>query len=311
MFRCDAIMCVDSFLKYMRYEKNYSSHTVLSYKNDLEQFSAYLEARTGGEVDLPSADMSLVRGFVSSLMEEGMSARTAGRKLSSLRTFYKYLIKEGRIAVSPVDSVSKPRGGKRLPVFVKQSDMDAILDAPDADGSFCDVRDRLVVSMLYHTGMRRAELIALRDEDVDIVSMTLKVTGKRNKQRIIPFGEELKTEIEEYLRLREETTGVSSCPALFVRENGEPLYPGLVYRVVTRVLGEWTTLSKCSPHVLRHTFASAMLNNGAGLDSVKELLGHDSLASTQVYTHVTFEELKSSYKQAHPRAIKKGGYYGH
>jgi len=193
----------------MRYEKNYSSHTVLSYKNDLEQFSAYLEARTGGEVDLPSADMSLVRGFVSSLMEDGMSARSAGRKLSSLRTFYKYLIKEGRIAVSPVDGVSKPRGGKRLPVFVKQSDMDAILDAPDADGSFCDVRDRLVVSMLYHTGMRRAELIALRDEDVDIVSMTLKVTGKRNKQRIIPFGEELKTEIEEYLRLREETTGVS------------------------------------------------------------------------------------------------------
>lgn len=295
----------------MRYEKNYSSHTVLSYKNDLEQFTAYLEKRTGGEVDLLSADMSLVRGFVSSQMEDGLSARSAGRKLSTLRTFYKYLIKEGAVSVSPVEGVSKPRGGKRLPVFVRQADMDMILDAPEADDSFCGIRDRLIVSMLYQTGMRRAELIALRDEDVDFASMTLKVTGKRNKQRIIPFGEELRGELEGYLQARESQLGASGCGTLFVRENGEPLYPGLVYRVVTRILGAWTTLSKCSPHVLRHSFASAMLNNGAGLDSVKELLGHDSLASTQVYTHITFEELKTSYKQAHPRAIKKGGYYGH
>lgn len=304
-------MCVDSFLKYMRYEKNYSSHTVLSYRNDLKQFADYLAARTGGEADLLSADMSLVRGFVASLMEDGISARSAGRKLSSLRTFYKYLVKEGLVAASPVEGVSKPKGGKTLPVFVKQSDMDAMLDAPETDGSFCGVRDRLIVSILYHTGMRRAELIALRDGDVDFASNTLKITGKRNKQRIVPFGEELQRELEEYLRVRNDTVGGAACRALFVRENGEPLYPGLVYRVVTRALGEWTTLAKCSPHVLRHTFASAMLNNGAGLDSVKELLGHDSLASTQVYTHITFEELKTSYKHAHPRAIKKGGNYGY
>lgn len=295
----------------MRYEKNYSSHTVLSYKNDLEQFVAYLETRTGGEVDLLSADTSLVRGFVAALMEDGVSARSAGRKLSTLRTFYRYMMKEGRIVASPVEGVSKPKGGKRLPVFVKQSDMDRILDAPETDGSFCGIRDRLIVSMLYHTGMRRAELISLRDEDVDMASMTLKITGKRNKQRIVPFGEELRRELEEYLETRDGEIGKSRCGALLVRENGEPLYPGLVYRVVTRILGEWTTLTKCSPHVLRHTFASAMLNNGAGLDSVKELLGHDSLASTQVYTHITFEELKMNYKQAHPRAIKKGGNYGH
>ena len=285
----------------MRYEKNYSSHTVLSYKNDLEQFSAYLEARTGGEVDLPSADMSLVRGFVSSLMEEGMSARTAGRKLSSLRTFYKYLIKEGRIAVSPVDGVSKPRGGKRLPVFVKQSEMDAILDAPDADGSFCDVRDRLVVSMLYHTGMRRAELIALRDEDLDIASMTLKVTGKRNKQRLIPFGEELRVEMETYVKQRDESVPVRSG-AFFVRKTGERLYPNIVRKIVTRNLSKVVTVKKRSPHVLRHTFATSMLNHEAELGAIKELLGHESLATTEIYTHTTFEELKKVYNQAHPRA---------
>lgn len=295
----------------MRYEKNYSSHTVLSYGNDLKQFAAYLEARTGGETDLLSADTPLVRGFVSSLMEAGETARSAGRKLSSLRAFYRYLVKEGRMEASPAEGVSKPRGGKTLPVFVKQSDMDAILDAPQDGPSFAEVRDRLIVSLLYHTGIRRAELIALRDGDADLASNTLRVTGKRNKQRIVPFGEELRRELEEYLRARDKVTGGAACRTLFVRDNGEPLYPGLVYRVVTRMLGEQTTLSKCSPHVLRHTFASAMLNNGAGLDSVKELLGHDSLASTQVYTHITFEELKTNYKHAHPRAIKKGGNYGY
>ena len=300
---------LQKFLKYIRYEKNYSSHTVLSYKNDLSHFESYLKAEVGG-VDYANVDTDIIRNYVVVLMEQGVSARSVGRKLSALRTLFRFLIKEKVVAASPAEMVTKPKDGKTLPDFVKEAEMDILLDEEiEESGTFEGVRDKLIISVLYQTGMRRDELITLRDKDVDFFANTLKVTGKRNKQRVIPFGNELREEIRRYLDYREKEVG-SVTERLFVKKDGEPLYPVLVYRIVKRELCRVSTRKKLSPHVLRHTFASVMLNNGADLDSVKELLGHASLNSTQVYTHITFEELKHNYNQAHPRAIKKGGLYG-
>lgn len=300
---------LQKFIKYIRYEKGYSSHTVLSYNNDISQFEDYLLRQTG-EVDHTAVDSDIIRNYVVWLMDQNITPRSVGRKLSALRTFYKYLVKIEVIASSPVAMVSKPKTSKPLPSFVKQSDMDMLLDETDEESDdFVSVRDRLILDVLYQTGMRRAELLQLKDSDVDVSARTIKVNGKRNKQRIIPYGAKLHDSIKRYIEIRnKEVSG--NIEALFVRETGEPLYPMMVYRIVKSSLAKISTLSKLSPHVLRHTFASAMLNNGAEMDSVKELLGHASLTSTQVYTHITFEELKHNYNQAHPRALKKGGLYG-
>lgn len=301
---------LQKFLKYIRYEKGYSSHTVLSYNNDISQFEEYLQQYIG-EVDHTLVDSDVIRGYVVWLMENKITPRSVGRKLSALRTFYKYLVKIKAISMSPAAMVAKPKEAKPLPSFVKPSEMTLLLDEFENgdDNSFVSVRDRLMLDMLYQTGMRRAEMIQLKDADVDLLARTIKVTGKRNKQRIIPYGAELHSEIEKYIQVRNREVGLE-VSAFFVKEDGEPLYPMLVYRIVKDNLSKISTLSKLSPHVLRHTFASAMLNNGAEMDSVKELLGHASLTSTQVYTHITFEELKYSYNHAHPRALKKGGLYG-
>ncbi|MBR5532614.1 MAG: tyrosine recombinase XerC [Bacteroidales bacterium] len=301
---------LQKFIKYIRYEKGYSSHTVLSYNNDLSQFEEFL-IKEVGEIDHTAIDADIVRRYVVWLMEQGLSSRSVGRKLSALRTFYKYLLKLNIIESSPVSMVSKPKEPKPLPSFVKQSEMNLLFNAFDMEegDDFESVRDNLILDMFYQTGMRRAELLQLRDRDIDLQARTIKVTGKRNKQRIIPFGVNLLSRIEAYIKIRNKEVS-ESTPTFFVRENGEPLYPVLVYRIVKSNLSKISTLTKLSPHALRHTFASAMLNNGADMDSVKELLGHASLMSTQVYTHITFEELKHSYNQAHPRAIKKGGLYG-
>ena len=293
-------MMKESFLKYLRLERNYSEKTVVSYGTDLEKFECYLKGLDLG-LRLENADADIVRGWILEMMDAGMAETSVNRKLSTLRAFYKYLLKKGVITVDPMLVVKGPKRKKPLPAFVKESDMDRLLDGDSFDDSFSGVRDKLVLSVFYETGMRLSELISLNDSDVDLHKSVLKVTGKRNKQRYIPFGEQLKAEIESYLNIRNREVR-SHCEAFFVRENGQMLYPMMVYRLVKQNLSKVVTLKKRSPHVLRHSFATAMLNNEAELEAVKEILGHESITTTEIYTHTTFEELKKVYKHAHPRA---------
>lgn len=292
------MLWIESFLKYIRFERGFSPLTVLAYENDLKQFRDFI-----GAADLlPKAiRLSAVRDWEISMMDRGLSSTTVNRKISALHSFFRYAVKQGELETSPIRGVKSPRKKKVLPLFLKPSEMDLLFDHIEFGVDFRAVRDKLILLMFYSTGMRRAELIGLRDQDVDFLSHSLRVTGKRNKQRLVPIGPELEDQIRIYQSVRDREIKVC-CDELFVKDDGRPLYPMLVYRVVTTRLSEISTLSKRSPHVLRHTFASAMLNNGAELNSVKELLGHSSLASTEVYTHISFEELKKSYKQAHPRA---------
>ena len=290
-------MLVESFLRYIRYEKNLSTHTVLSYKNDLFQFKAFLETLEPG-CELQQVTSEQVREWIASLSEDGLTARSISRKVSSLRAFYRYLVSQSVVAGSPVNDVRVPKVRKKLPVYLRRDTMDELLDDVSYGDDLEGVRNKLIIEMFYNTGIRRAELIGLKDEDVR--EGEIKVTGKRNKQRLVPYGAELAELIADYRRMRSEA-GLGDAEYFFIRKSGESLYPQLVYRVVKQALSQVCTLEKRSPHVLRHTFASVMLNNGAGLNSVKELLGHHSLASTEVYTHITFEELKQSYNQAFPQ----------
>lgn len=290
-------MLAESFLRYIRYEKNLSTHTVLSYKNDLFQFKEFLETIVPG-CELQQVTPEQVREWIATLSETGMSARTVSRKVSSLRAFYRYLMAQSVIAGSPVKEVRVPKVRKKLPVYLRRDTMDELLDDVEYGDDFEGIRNKLIIEMFYNTGIRRAELIGLHDDDVR--AEEIKVTGKRNKQRLVPYGPELAALIADYRKARREA-GFAHTDYFFIKKDGEPLYPQLVYRVVKQALSQVCTLEKKSPHVLRHTFASVMLNNGAGLNSVKELLGHHSLASTEVYTHITFEELKQSYNQAFPK----------
>lgn len=293
-------MTVESFLHYLRYERNYSEKTIVSYGIDLKEFQGYLNG-LDSELKLENVDSDIVRGWVVKLMESGMSGASVNRKLSALRTFYKYLLKKKMITVDPMSIVKGPKRKKPLPTFVREEDMDKLLDGDFFDDSFEGVRDKLIMTMFYETGMRLSELISLDDADIDLFSNLIKVTGKRNKQRLIPFGENLKCEIQSYVEYRNIAVGCS-CEAFFVRKNGKRLYQMLVYKLVKQNLSKVVALKKRSPHVLRHSFATAMLNNDAELEAVKELLGHESVTTTEIYTHTTFEELKKVYKQAHPRA---------
>ena len=293
-------MTVESFLHYLRYERNYSEKTIVSYGIDLKEFQGYLNG-LDSELKLENVDSDIVRGWVVKLMESGMSGASVNRKLSALRTFYKYLLKKKMITVDPMSIVKGPKRKKPLPTFVREEDMDKLLDGDLFDDSFEGVRDKLIMTMFYETGMRLSELISLDDADIDLFSNVIKVTGKRNKQRLIPFGENLKFEIQSYVECRNIAVGCL-CEAFFVRKNGKRLYQMLVYKLVKQNLSKVVALKKRSPHVLRHSFATAMLNNDAELEAVKELLGHESVTTTEIYTHTTFEELKKVYKQAHPRA---------
>ena len=295
----------ERFLQHIRLELNQSDLTVKAYGRDLEQLEYFLSGHGRRAVEWGSVEPADIRAWLVELSRHGDGPRTLRRKVQSVRALYKWLMWQGEAAANPAADVELAKLPRQLPHTVRQSSLDELLDSPvdmtDADA----VRNRLMVMMLYETGMRRAELIGLQDACVDTQKCELKVHGKRDKDRIIPFGHELQRWIEAYRLLRTEAYG--RCQPFFVRREGKPLYPSLVYNVVHSALASVGGGSKLSPHVLRHTFASAMLNDGADLDSVKELLGHESLAATQVYTHVTFSELKDSYKHAHPRALKKGG----
>lgn len=293
-------MLADSFLDYLRYERNYSEKTVLAYGEDISQLSEFAEERMG-KFDPVEVESDLIREWIVSLMDRGYTSTSVNRKLSSLRSFYKFLLKQGEVSVDPLRKITGPKNKKPLPSFLKESEMNKLLDDTDFGEGFRGCRDRLIIETFYATGIRLSELIGLNDADVDFSASLLKVTGKRNKQRLIPFGDELKETMLEYVNVRNSMISERS-DAFFIRENGERLYSDLVYNLVKRNLSKVVTLKKRSPHVLRHTFATTMLNNNAELSAVKELLGHRSLSTTEIYTHTTFEELKKVYKQAHPRA---------
>ena len=298
-------MLIDSFLDYLRYERNYSNYTIEAYSKDLRQFEEYVKLNKESVFVPGDVDADLVRSWIVSLMDEKISPVSVNRKLSSLKSFFKFLMKQGSISVNPLRLITGPKTKKPLPYFVRDKEMELLLDGDGFDEDFEGVRDRLILEMLYDTGIRRSELIGIQDSDVDFGAMQIRVTGKRNKQRLIPFAEGLKNLIQAYTEVRNREVG-SESGWFFVRKNGEQLSVSIVYTIVKDKLSEIPTLAKRSPHVLRHSFATSMLNNGAELNAVKEILGHSSLASTSVYTHTTFEELKKVY-HAHPRAKKEGG----
>lgn len=290
----------DSFLDCLQYERNYSEETIKSYREDLRQFEEFAREEIGDSA--PSeVKAELVREWIVSLMDRGYTSTSINRKLSSLRSFYKFLLRKGEVAVNPLQKITGPKNKKPLPAFLRESDMDRLLDEVDFGEGFKGCRDHMIIEMFYATGVRLSELIGLDNKDVDFSSSLIKVTGKRNKQRLIPFGEELKIAMMEYVDVRNEAVPIRTN-AFFVRENGERLSRSIVENLVKRNLSKVVTLKKRSPHVLRHTFATTMLNHDAELGAIKELLGHESLATTEVYTHTTFEELKKVYNLAHPRA---------
>ena len=291
----------DSFLKYLAAERNYSSATIGSYAKDLSMFQEFLEEQNP-DASWTAVEAEDVREWVIYLMDEQkMAASSVNRRLSAMRSFYKYLRRVGRVSINPMEKVVAPKKKRPLPYYVRESEMDRLLELTAEDRSFKGIRDRLVLMMFYETGIRRAELLGMTDASVDLVTKQIKVTGKRNKQRIVPFGEELESEIKAYQTAREETLGQRTFPALFVTEKGTAMNETQVSKIVKENLSKVTTIKKRSPHVLRHSFATAMLNNKADLTSIQKLLGHESVSTTEIYTHVSFEELKSEYKNAHPR----------
>ena len=292
-------MFLDSFIGFLRVERNYSEHTLRAYANDLCSFRDYL-ACIDGSLSFLDADVDLMRGWVANLMDGGAAPASVSRKMSALRAFYDFLRSEGHVSSNPAVLLQGPKKRKKLPSFVKEEDMDCLLDEVVFGDGFDACRDRMIIVCFYSTGMRLSELVGLDVCDVDMGQSVIKGLGKRNKERIVPFGAEMKRELENYLEQRSLVS--SDCGALFVSRNGNRVSASSVYRLVREKLSGVTSIKKKSPHVLRHSFATAMLNGDAELLAVKELLGHSRLATTEVYTHLTFEELKRFYNKAHPRA---------
>lgn len=288
-----------NFIDYLQHQKKFSVHTILSYESDLNQFQIYLEKEIH-DADLKKVSYLHVRTWVAELMDKNISAKSVNRKLSTLKSFYKYLLRNNIIDVNPLQKIQGPKTPKKLPVFVDQTQMDELFNEIGFEEGFDGIRDKLLLDILYQTGIRRAELIGLKDQDIDLYNLSLKVLGKRNKERIIPISLSLKRNLETYFQVK-KTEGLLS-PYLLVNKKNIPLKENHIYKTVKHYLGIITTLDKKSPHVLRHTFATHLLNNGADINAVKELLGHANLSATQIYTHNTIEKLKKTYKQAHPRS---------
>ncbi|MCW3075658.1 MAG: Tyrosine recombinase XerC [Bacteroidetes bacterium] len=290
---------VYEFLSYLNLQKRSSQLTTNSYKSDLEQFFKYIEDEVG-KIPPTNISSSNIRGFISFLMEKGLQARSVNRKLSSLKSFYKYLLKNQLISSSPAGKIQGPKTPKRLAVFMDEGQTEKMFTNYSFKDGFEGKRDRLLIDILYQTGVRRAELLGLKECDIDLFNLQLKVLGKRNKERLIPFSLELKRNLESYLDVKKDSNLTN--PHLLVNLKNTQVSISYINKLVKEVLSTVTTNKKRSPHVLRHTFATHLLNNGADINAVKELLGHASLAATQIYTHNTIEKLKKTYKQAHPRS---------
>ena len=294
-------MSVESFLTYIEHEKRYSPHTVLAYRTDLLHFTDFILHTY--EMQPEGAKHIHIRDYIVHLMDEQISASSIGRKLSSLRSFYKYLQRRKMITGSPMAMIKAPKVPERLPVFVDEEKIDHLLDSGEFfDDSFPSQRDKLVIEVLFGTGMRLAELLGLKESDIDFYEETIRVLGKRKKERIIPVTKQLVVQLKTYIELKSLQNFDNKIEDLFVTNKGTPVYPVFIYKIAKSYLTYISTQDKKSPHVLRHSYATSLLNRGADLNAIKELLGHASLAATQVYTHNSIERLKTIYKQAHPKA---------
>jgi integrase/recombinase XerC len=294
------------FVKYLQYEKRFSAHTIVAYEQDLEQFAAFIKDNHS-LTSVAEVRHSHIRSWVVALLQQNIAPRSIRRKLSALKTYFRFLLKHGHILQNPMLKVIMPKIGKRLPMYTQASEMTQLLEEVEWGTEYPDQRNRLLINLLYHTGMRRSELIGLKMNDIDLHTRTLKVLGKGNKERLIPFGIELSQYFRPYLELRKATFPNLSDTHLLLTDKGLPLYPKLVYNIVHRYLSLVTTIEQRSPHVLRHSFATHLADNGADLNAIKELLGHASLAATQIYTHHSVERLRQVYEQAHPKAKSEVG----
>lgn len=289
---------VQSFLNYLKFEKRYSVNTFQAYQDDLSQFLAFIHF-TYGQLTLPEISSGIVRSWLASLKEQKISSKTINRKISALKSFFKYLLKIGVIQQTPMFTIISPKLSKRLPVFVEEKDIGTLLNTVDFPDTWKGRTDKLAIHIFYNTGIRLSELLNLKENQIN--QSVIKVTGKGNKERIIPINHTLFSLIAEYIHLKNELKSADRI-YLLVNQNGKKLYPKYLYLIVKKYLSTVTTVNKKSPHILRHSFATHLTNNGADLHSVKELLGHTSLAATQIYTHNTIEKLKEAYKKAHPKA---------
>lgn len=292
---------IDSFLKYLQYEKRLSPNTVLAYQIDLQQLSDFL-LKEHDHPEISTASYSLIRTWIVSLVETGMEPASVNRKIACLRSFFKFLLKQEVISKDPMSKITVLKTKKRLPRFVKEDDMVNLLDNQVFDDTFEGQRNRLILEIFYCTGIRLSELINLKERSVDLHNRTIKVLGKRNKERVIPFSASLVPVIENYLSIRNRVVEMKDHGNLFVRDNGQACYPMMIYKIVKKYLDQFPGVEQRSPHILRHTYATHLLNKGADLNAVKDLLGHTSLAATQVYTHNSMEKLKKIFEQAHPKA---------
>ena len=291
---------VDKFLDYLSSELNRSQQTVESYRDDLKHFEKFAKDLSDS-FSWEAVDSDMVRDWMESMMDKGNSAATVSRRLSALKTFYRFALARRYVESDPVYSIKGPKKEKPLPQFVKESEMDELLDRQAWGDDYNNVRARTIIILFYETGMRLSELVNLDDKDVNFVTSEIKITGKGNKQRIVPFGDELKNTLLEFRRLRDASVEVKT-PALVVSDKGTRMSPSKVQNIVRSNLSRVCSLKKKSPHVLRHSFATAMLNHHVGIENLKKLLGHASISTTEIYTHTTFEQLKRVYNEAHPRA---------
>jgi len=289
-------MLQNKFIKYLSSEKRFSEHTIKSYATDLKQFTSFLLSEFQIIDEINEISFQIIRTWIASLLEKGINPRSVNRKISTLKTYFKFLIREGVLIENPITKVVAPKSKKRLPVFIEEDQIASLLNEVQFEKGFVGQRNKLIIELFYVTGIRLSELINIKISDVDLNKQSIKVLGKRNKERIIPLSSNVVNDLNIFIENNQKNK------YLFTNLEGDKLYNKLVYRLVNKYIAKISSVNKKSPHILRHTFATHMLNNGADINAIKELLGHANLSATQVYTHNTIEKLKTVYKQAHPRA---------